>query len=87
MWHLHSTFGAASIPSTMRVGAPVRSYVGAYLATLCAQVALEGLDGNEARRALRGVPFPEQRALCLSLSGVRSLRGACPPSGVLAESG
>ena len=84
LWHLHSTFGAAS---TTRVGAPVRSYVGAYLATLCAHVALKGLHGNEARRALRGVPFPEQRALCLSLSGVRSLRGACPPSGVLAESG
>ena len=84
MWHLHSTFGAAAQGP---VSQPVRSYVGAYLATLCAQVALEGLDGNEARRALRGVPFPEQRALCLSLSGVRSLRGACPPSGVLAESG
>lgn len=51
---------------------PVRSYVGAYLATLCAHVALEGLDGNEVRRPLRGMPFPapspkRRRALCLSL--------------------
>ena len=53
LWHLHSTFGAAS---TMRVGAPVRSYVGAYLATLCAHVALEGLVCE------RGAPCPARRA-------------------------